>query len=458
VAAAKKEVTAWLEDKRAGRRSVRYRLRDWLFSRQRYWGEPFPIIQLADGTVVPLPESELPVALPALDDFRPTDDGRPPLARAERWMHTRDPETGAPALRETNTMPQWAGSCWYYLRFVSPTLDSAAWDPEEERYWMPVDLYVGGSEHATLHLLYARFWHRVLYDLGHVSTPEPFKRLFCQGMIHAASFRDARGKYYYHHEVEQRDGRWFAKGTDTELSTRLEKMSKSKYNVVNPDDMCEEYGADALRLYELFMGPLEEGIEWETSGVAGTRRFLDRVWRLVVDHETGGDSGKLTREPVDDPAFERALHGAIKRVTEAVDNLRFNTAIAELMALTNEATRRISGADKLRQEWVEALVLILSPFAPHVAEELWRRLGHQESLAHAPWPAYDDSKLRADTITLAVQVSGKTRGAIEVAADIGEAGAIAAAKADPRIAKFLEGKTIRREIYVPGRLVNIVAT
>jgi leucyl-tRNA synthetase len=457
-------VIAWLEKNGRGRGSIRYRLHDWLFSRQRYWGEPFPLITLEDGSVVPLPEDSLPVLLPDLDDYRPTDDGQPPLARAGDWAQTRDPRTGAPARRETNTMPQWAGSCWYYLRFVSPTRDDVAWDTEEERYWMPVDLYVGGAEHATLHLLYSRFWHHVLYDAGLVSTPEPFQRQFNQGMIHATSFQDARGKYYTREEVEERGGRWSVAGSDAEVETRREKMSKSKSNTVDPTHMCEQFGADALRVYELFMGPLEEGSDWDTSGVAGSRRFLDRVWRLVVETDgEGDDTGRLNRKLTgidgpapggeDDRAVERALHSAIKRVTEAVEHLRFNTAISEMMVFVNEATR----ADKLPRAWMEKFLLVLSPFAPHLCEELWQRLGHAETLAYEAWPAHDEAALAVETITIAVQVAGKTRGTIEVPADVSEVAAIAAAKADPKIARHLEGKTIRREIYVPGRLVNLVA-
>jgi leucyl-tRNA synthetase len=465
--AARERIIGWLEERGHGKRAIRYRLRDWLFSRQRYWGEPFPVVIAADGTPRPLPEDALPVVLPELADYRPTDDGQPPLARATEWVKAVDPETGAPASRETNTMPQWAGSCWYYLRFISPGRADVGWDAGEEKYWMPVDLYVGGSEHATLHLLYARFWHKVLFDLGLVSTREPFQRLFHQGMIHAPSFRDAQGKYYYRDEVEERDGRWLAKATGAELVTRLEKMSKSKYNVVNPDDMCEQFGADALRLYELFMGPLEDGTEWETAGVAGTRRFLDRVWRLVVEVDgDGADTGRLNPKLVDgddgdrasggEPgrSVERALHAAIKKVTEAVDELRFNTAISEMMIFVNHAT----AAARLPRAWIEAFVRVLSPLAPHLCEELWRRLGHDDSLAFAPWPAWDEARLAVDTIELAVQISGKTRGSIRVPAGIDQAGAIAAAKGDEKLARFLDGKTIRREIYVPGRLVNLVVS
>ena len=403
-----------------------------------------------------LPESALPVALPELDAYKPTADGQAPLARATEWLKTIDPRTGRPATRETNTMPQWAGSCWYYLRFISPTLDTAAWDPAEEKYWMPVDLYVGGAEHAVLHLLYARFWHQVLYDLGLVSTPEPFQRLFNQGMIHALSFKDDRGNYHHPDEAEPRANdpthAWQLKGEGTPLNVRLEKMSKSKSNVVNPDAMCDEFGADALRLYELFMGPLEDGTEWETDGVAGTRRFLDRTWRLVIDPETGGPARKLASAAVDDRGLERALHAAIKKVSECIETMRFNTAIAEMMVFVNEATK----AAAVPAPWLETFVRILAPFAPHLAEELWEKLGHAETITYAPWPAWDEAKLAVDTITLAVQIAGKMRGTIEVPADISEAGAIAAAKAHDNVVKFVGDKPIRRAIYVPGRLVNLV--
>jgi leucyl-tRNA synthetase len=443
VDAAKEKVIAWLAERGLGEKSIRYRLRDWLFSRQRYWGEPFPTYELPDGTVKVLPESELPVVLPELAEFKPTADARPPLARAETWLHITDPHTGQPAIRETNTMPQWAGSCWYYLRFLSPGRDDVAWDPEEEKYWMPVDLYVGGSEHATLHLLYARFWHKVLFDAGYVHTPEPFQRLVHQGMIHKTSYKDARGKYHYAEEVEQRGEQWVLKDTGEPVETRLEKMSKSRYNVVNPDDMCDEYGADAMRLYELFIGPLEDGPEWATEGVSGCRRFLDRAWRVA---------DKVGDEPVDDRELERALHAAIKKVTESVDNLRMNTAIAEMMVFVNEATR----APRVPRAWFADFVKILSPFAPHLAEELWEGLGHTGSLAYEPWPKFDEAKLRRDTVTIAVQVSGKMRGTVEVAADASDADIIAAAKADEKVQQFLAGKPIKREIYVKGRLVNLV--
>jgi leucyl-tRNA synthetase len=402
---------------------------------------------MPDDSVHLVPQRELPVTLPQIDEYKPTRDGAPPLARATDWL----PYKGG--TRETNTMPQWAGSCWYYLRFLSPTRDDVAWDKEEEKYWMPVDLYVGGNEHAVLHLLYARFWHKVLYDAGFVTTKEPFQRLFHQGMIHKTSFREASGKYHHDHEVEQRDGTWFVKGTEMPVETKLDKMSKSKYNVVNPDDMANEYGADAMRMYELFMGPLEDGVEWETNGVAGTRRFLDRAWRLAIDVETDTLTGKVSEDaPTDNKDLERALHAAIKKVTQAVTDLRFNTAISEMMVFVNEATK----ATAIPLSWFESFVKLLSPFAPHVAEELWQRLGHTTTISYEPWPVFDESKLARDVMLIAVQVMGKLRGQIEVPTDASEAVILAAAKADDKVQQFLEGKPIKREIYVKGRLVNLV--
>ncbi|HEV7556609.1 MAG TPA: leucine--tRNA ligase, partial [Kofleriaceae bacterium] len=433
---AKAKVIAWLVERGLGEATIRYKLRDWLFARQRYWGEPLPTIELADGTVKIVPVSELPVELPQIDEYKPTPDGQPPLARAKDWLQTIDSETGQPATRETNTMPQWAGSCWYYLRFLSPHRDDVAWDPDEEKYWMPVDLYVGGNEHAVLHLLYARFWHKVLFDAGYVSTKEPFQRLFHQGMIHKTSFRNPEtGKYKELEEVAERDGKsldpaidnfaklssghWIAKGdTTSRLETKLDKMSKSRYNVVNPDHMAAEYGADALRLYELFMGPLEDGVEWETTGVVGMRRFLDRTWRLLIDPETDTLVGKITTDvQVDNRELDRALHAAIKKVTQAVTDLRFNTALADMMVFVNEATKAMI----VPRGSFEAFVKILSPFAPHVAEELWQRLGHTQTISYEPWPVHDEAKLARDAMMIAVQVSGKVRGQIEVPTDATEA-------------------------------------
>ena len=453
--AAKQAIIAWLADHDHGEGTVQYKLRDWLFSRQRYWGEPFPILHLEDGTTQLVGDKDLPVGLPELDAYKPTADGRPPLARAEDWVHTTAPN-GQPALRETNTMPQWAGSCWYYLRFISPTDDAHAWDPDEERYWMPVDLYVGGAEHSVLHLLYARFWHQVLYDQGLVSTPEPFQRLYHQGMIHAMAYNtseDMRGKFYYPHEVEEVDGQWRAKADATPVFLKNMKMSKSRYNVTNPDDMCDEHGADALRLYELFMTPLDEGGMWEDQGVAGTRRFLDRVWRLVADEDTGGRGTSLTDATTGDRDLERKLHAAIKKVTESIDSLRFNTAISEMMIFVNAATK----AKAVPVTWTEAFLKILAPFAPHLAEEAWVRLGNAPSITATEWPTWDEARLAVDTLTLAVQVNGKMRGKVELPANVSKENALAAAKDLDNVARHLEGKTLRREIYVPGRLINLVA-
>jgi len=455
--AAKAKVIAWLEegDKKLGKATVRFKLRDWLFSRQRYWGEPFPVFFDKSGDANLIPEDELPVELPQIDEYKPTRDGQPPLARATKWLQYKG------GTRETNTMPQWAGSCWYYLRFLSPHRDDVAWDPAEEKYWMPVDLYVGGSEHAVLHLLYARFWHKVLYDAGFVSTKEPFQRLFHQGMIHKTSFKDPKsGKYHTDSEVEQRDGVWYVKGTSDVVETKLDKMSKSRYNVVNPDDMANEFGADAMRMYELFMGPLEDGVEWETTGVAGTRRFLDRVWRLLVvpaDPAVADSVDTLATKvssdaTADNKDLERLLHAAIKKVTTSVTDLRFNTSISAMMEFVNEATK----ATAIPRAWFEMFVKILSPFAPHVAEELWQRLGHRSTIAYQPWPAFDEAKIALDVIPIAVQVNGKVRSQIEMPADAAEAVVIAAAKADDKVQAFIAGKAIKREIYVKGRLVNLV--
>ena len=453
---AKQAIIAWLEKHDAGKGTIQYRLRDWLFSRQRYWGEPFPLVFTEDGTAHPIPEDQLPVLLPELDEYRPTEDGQPPLARAKDWVHTQHPTTGEPVVRETNTMPQWAGSCWYYLRFITPNEATSAWDSAEEDYWMPVDLYVGGAEHAVLHLLYARFWHKVLFDLGHVSTPEPFQRLFNQGMIHAMSYNDSadgRGRFFYPNEVEEDGaGGWRSKEDERPVFTKVMKMSKSRYNVTNPDDMCSTYGADALRLYELFMGPLEEGGMWEDAGVAGTRRFLDRTWRLVVDPESGERPAKLVDGSVDDRDLDRHLHSALKKVSESVESLRFNTAISEMMIFVNVATR----APRIGVEQVTSFIRALAPFAPHLCEELWARLGQEDSIAYALWPAHDEAKLVQDTVTLAVQVNGKRRAEITVAKDADKDTVLAAAKADEKVLRYLEGKSMRREIVVPGRLVNLV--
>jgi leucyl-tRNA synthetase len=453
VATAQARMIEWLEAHHKGQARVEYRLRDWLFSRQRYWGEPIPIAWLSDGTAVPIPAAVLPVALPPIDEYRPTDDGKPPLARAgDDWLMVTLPD-GRVGLRETNTMPQWAGSCWYYLRFLDPHNDCEPWSREAERYWMPVDLYVGGVEHAVLHLLYARFWHKVLYDCGLVHTAEPFQRLFNQGMILAYSYQDARGKYHHPADVEERDGVAVLKRSGERLVSQVEKMSKSKLNVVSPDEVIDQYGADAMRLYELFMGPLDQVKPWQMSGVEGVSRFLQRVWRLVVDERTGALAERLREAPPEsEPALNRALHRTIQKVLEDTEALRFNTAIAQMMIFVNEAT----GAATLPRAIVQMFLRVLAPYAPHVGEELWARLGGAELLARAAWPAHDAALCAEETLELAVQVNGKRRASITVPRDADPALIERLALASDGVVRSLDGRAPRKVIVVPGRLVNIV--
>jgi len=476
---AKERIVEWLEAEGEGQHRVNYQLNDWLFSRQRYWGEPFPIVFAEDGEDKPVPEEELPVTLPDVDTFDPDssrDEPEGPLATIEDWVQTTDPETGAPATRETNTMPQWAGSCWYYLRFIDPGNDEQLVDPEKEQYWMPVDLYVGGSEHAVLHLLYARFWHKVLYDAGVVSTKEPFQTLVHQGMIlgekEYAAFVDADGRYVSAEHVEdgvdtrtgtdverteldeadvEKDGDVFVlkEQPDVRVEARSHKMSKSRGNVINPDDVVDEYGADTLRLYEMFMGPLEQDKPWSTDDVEGVHRFLNRVWRLLIDEDSGAPvvvDEEPTREQL------RPLHRTIKKVTRDIEHLDFNTAIAAMMEFLNAANKW----DGVPRAVAEPLVLLLSPFAPHLCEELWARLGHEDSLAYADWPEYEEALLHKEVVEMPVQVDGTVRATIEVSADSGEDDVIAQAKEEENVARHLDGETIQREIYVPGRIVNFV--
>ena len=488
VPAAKADMTAWLEQNGVGRPRTTYKLRDWLFSRQRYWGEPIPVVH-TDGGPVPLPKDALPLTLPEVESYQPAPTGESPLAQATDWLQTTDPETGEPALRETNTMPQWAGSCWYYLRYLDPVNDRQLVDPEKEAYWMPVDLYVGGAEHAVLHLLYARFWHKVLFDAGVVSTDEPFQKLVNQGMIlgeveytgfKRAADGDAIGWVSAEHATEDEDGGWqdrrdgsplvavqvaegdvqkqgdgwvLAAHADVRVTSRAHKMSKSRGNVVNPDDIVDEYGADSLRLYEMFMGPLEQVKPWNTRSVDGVHRFLARAYRLVIDPDTGERSAAVTDEP---PTREQArvLHATVQKVTDDVEGLRFNTAIAAMMEFVNAATKW----DAVPRETAETFALLLAPFAPHLAEELWRVLGHDQSLATAPWPEADPDLLKQDSIEIAVQVNGKLRGTVEVDADAGRDAMLHAARAEPNVAKYLEEGTVRKEVAVPGRLVNFVVS
>jgi leucyl-tRNA synthetase len=453
-----------LAERGAGEPEISYKLRDWLFSRQRYWGEPFPIVFDESGRPIALPESELPVVLPELEDYAPvvgeSDDAapEPPLARASDWVETELDLGDGPRRyrRETNTMPQWAGSCWYYLRYLDPRNEERFVDPDVERYWMNpagealggVNLYVGGVEHAVLHLLYARFWHKVLFDLGHVSTPEPFQRLFNQGYVVAAAFQDRRGVYVDAEAVEERDGGWFL-GKEP-VSRTMGKMGKSLKNGVTPDDVIASYGADALRLYEMFLGPLDQDRPWETQAINGIVRFLQRIWRAVVDEDSG--ELRVVEHPPSDE-LRRATHRAIAAMRDDIEGLRFNTAIAALMELSHDIA---SGAEGAPREVAEMVVLALAPFAPHMSEELWERLGHTESLVWADYPEADPALLVSDTVSVAVQVNGKLRGVVEVPAGADQATVEEAARAEERVASFLEGKTERRVVYVPDRLLNFV--
>ena len=451
---AKEKMITWLENKGKGTRQVQYRLRDWLFSRQRYWGEPFPLAHLEDGTIVQLPDDQLPVELPPIDTYKPTTDGKPPLARAdETWLKVKLPD-GRIATRETNIMPQWAGSCWYYLRFLDAHNTEAPFDPALERYWMPVDLYVGGAEHAVLHLLYARFWHKVLYDCGLVSTLEPFQGLLHQGTILAESYKDAAGKYYYPHEVEQAQGETVSKTAGETLHVQMEKMSKSRFNVINPDDVIDKYGADALRLYLLFIGPVTASAPWQDAGIEGVYRFLQRVWRLAVDERSGELSEKLTDAAgTSDSDLWRELHKTIKQVTEDTESIdKMNTAISQMMIFVNAATQKKS----LSKETLKVFLHLLSPYAPHITQELWHRLGETELLVHAAWPEYDKTVLESATVTIIVQVNGKLRSRLQLPADATDEEIEKAALADERVQRFTEGKVPRKVIIVPNRLINIV--
>ena len=407
---AKKAIVAWLTEKGVGEQKVNYKLRDWVFSRQRYWGEPIPIIQCPHCGYVPVPEDQLPVRLPMVDSYEPTDNGESPLAAMEDWVNVPCPCCGAPAKRETDTMPQWAGSSWYYLRYIDPHNDKALADPEKLKYWTPVDWYNGGMEHTTLHLLYSRFWHKFLYDIGVVPTPEPYAKRTSHGMI---------------------------------LGENGEKMSKSRGNVVNPDDIVREYGADTLRVYEMFIGDFEKAAPWSSASIRGSRRFLERVWAMQ-EKLLPGDGVR--------PQTEAAVHKAIRKVGDDIEGLKFNTAIAAMMTLVNELT---AAGGATREEY-RILLILLNPFAPHMTEELWELCGFGGQLSQTAWPVYDESKCREDTVEIAVQINGKVRSRVTIPADADAAAAIAAAKADEKIAPALEGMATVKELYVPGKLVNLV--
>ncbi|ABP55659.1 leucine--tRNA ligase [Salinispora tropica] len=465
VAEAKARTIAWLEAGGHGSGAVTYRLRDWLFSRQRYWGEPFPIVYDETGAAIALPEELLPVELPEVDDFAPRtfdpsdaeSNPETPLSRRRDWVEVELDLGDGPKryTRETNVMPQWAGSCWYELRYLDPTNGDRFVDPEAERYWMGprgegdcggTDLYVGGAEHAVLHLLYARFWHKVLYDLGHVSSFEPFRKLFNQGYIQAYAYTDARGAYVPAEEVVERSGTYYL--GDVQVNREYGKMGKSLRNVVTPDEMCAAYGADTFRVYEMSMGPLEVSRPWETRAVVGSFRFLQRVWRAIVDERSG--ASRVVDVPADE-ATRRLLHRIVDGVRGDMEAMRFNTTIAKLIELTNALTR----LPETPREVAEPLVLMLAPFAPHVAEELWRRMGHETSLTYADFPVADPALLVAESVTYPVQVNGKVRGRIEVPADAGQETVRAAAL--EAVAASLAGKEPRKVIVVPGRMVSVVA-
>jgi leucyl-tRNA synthetase len=488
---AKQRIIAWLEERGLGTRRVNYKLRDWLFSRQRYWGEPFPVLH-DNGVVVPLSPKELPLVPPDLEDFKPTGTPEGPLSKATDWVHVT--VGGKKYTRETNTMPQWAGSCWYFLRYIDPKNPNAFADPAKLKYWLPIDLYVGGAEHAVLHLLYARFWHKVLFDRGYLPCPEPFQRLVNQGMI--------LGEYEYHvtpevyeankarfaemnvsavhvpkkeegdresyvlralspekeleplpdEFVEKRKGKSFLKGTDIELTGRADKMSKSRGNVVNPDDIVKEYGADSLRLYEMFMGPLEAVKPWNTKSVEGVYRFLSRVWRLIVDD---GEAMKLhpaVKDVEPDRDTLRVLHRTIEKVTKDTEKLQFNTAISAMMEFANHVTK----LEARPRAVLGPFVLLLSPYAPHIAEELWRVLGHTDTLAYEPWPTFDPALTKADEIEVPVQVNGKLKARLKVPAEVSDADLEAAAMADDAVKAAIAGKPVKMVKVVPRKLVNVV--
>ncbi|EOR23751.1 leucine--tRNA ligase [Cytobacillus oceanisediminis] len=413
------KMISWLEEKEIGTKKITYRLRDWLFSRQRYWGEPIPIIHWEDGTMTGVPEEELPLTLPETSEIKPSGTGESPLANISEWVNVVDPVTGKKGRRETNTMPQWAGSSWYYLRYIDPKNNEQIADPEKIKEWLPVDMYIGGVEHAVLHLLYARFWHKVLYDLGVVPTKEPFQKLFNQGMI---------------------------------LGENNEKMSKSKGNVVNPDEIVASHGADTLRLYEMFMGPLDAAIAWSTNGLDGSRRFLDRIWRLLVE-----DDGKLASKVQDIEemkVLDKIYHQTVKKVTEDFEALRFNTAISQMMVFINECYK----ADSIPKKYVEGFVKLLSPICPHITEELWQIItGSNQSIAYEAWPAYDEAKLVDDEIEIVIQINGKVKAKLMVPADANKDALEQIAMEDSQVKEQIDGKQIRKVIAVPGKLVNIVA-
>ena len=413
---AKEKILNWLEKENKGERAIQYKLRDWLFSRQRYWGEPIPIVH-KDGETVAIDENELPLELPEVDKYEPSGTGESPLANIKEWVEIKDSNNEILALRETNTMPQWAGSCWYYLRFIDPKNDKMAWDNDKENYWMPVDLYIGGAEHAVLHLLYSRFWHHVLYDLGLVSTKEPFKKLFNQGMI---------------------------------LGSDGTKMSKTRGNVINPDETVDIYGSDSLRIYEMFMGPLDKGKPWSTTGLQGCSRFIKKLWSILVD-DAGELSDHISHEE-SDKETNQIFHQMIMKVSENLENLHFNTCVSEFMIFTNH----IQKLDKINIELVKTFIILINPFMPHLAQELWELIGETDELSYQKWPSYDKNVAQQDIITIAVQINGKRRSEIEISRNQTENDVITKAKADPKVFTYLKNSEIVKEIYIKEKILNIV--
>ena len=440
----------FLGEKGIGKKAVNYKLRDWVFSRQRYWGEPIPLVHCPDCGIVPIPEEELPLELPNVKTYQPTGTGESPLAGIDSWVNCKCPKCGKPARRETNTMPQWAGSCWYYLRYIDPTNTKCFADKAKESYWMPVDLYVGGAEHAVLHLLYARFWHKVLYDLGVVSTKEPFQRLINQGMITSFAFQRKNKSLVPTDMVDERDGKFYSKEDGEELERVIAKMSKSLKNVVNPDEMIKNYGADSVRMYEMFMGPLTVSKPWNTQGLIGVNRFLDKIWNMSEKPLNDTDiRGKLDKDLA---SLRKTYAKTVKKVTEDTNNLDFNVAISQMMIFVNEASK----FDSLPREMWEGFVLILSPYAPHLGEELWEKLGHKESCAYAKWPEFSEEFCKDDTKEFPVMINGKLRAKFEAAANTDNATLEAMAKETEGFKKFTKGKTVSKIIVVPGKLVNVV--
>ena len=432
-----------LEKRALAKKSIHYKLRDWLFSRQRYWGEPIPILHFEDGTMRALEIDELPLLPPTLHDFKPSGDGKSPLSRVDSWVNVIDPKTQKKARRETNTMPQWAGSCWYYLRFIDPKNDKEAWSKEKEAYWLPVDLYVGGVEHAVLHLLYARFWHKVLFDCGFVSHPEPFMSLRNQGLLVARSFKTKNNVYISAEEVEESQGVYTHKKTGEVLTSQVEKMSKSKLNGTTPDDIVHSFGADSLRLYEMFMGPLEKEKVWNTDAVAACRRFLARIYGMV-------SSGRFSDTM--DLDIMKLTHKLIHKAESDLESLQFNTTIAKMMEFVNALSQK----DMYPKQALETLVLILAPFAPHISEEMWSLLGHTETVAYEPFPKADPRYLVDEVVTYVIQVNGKLRGRVDLSKDKSEDEIIQEALNCQNVQRFLDGKAVKKTIFVPQKLLNFV--